>query len=80
MGIYEIIAGAVLAVVCIIVVILVLSQESKQSGMGAFSGASENYQSMQSRSVNAKAAVATKWAAVVLFTVIMVVNVLSVIM
>ncbi len=80
MGIYEIIAGAVLVVVCIVVVLLVLSQESKQSGMGAFSGASENYQSMQSRSVTAKAVVATKWAAGLLFAVIMIVNILGVIM
>ncbi len=76
MSIYEMIAGAILIVVCLVLVFLVISQESKQSGMGAFSGSSESYQNMQSRSVSAKAAMVTKYVAGAFFIVTIVVNLL----
>ncbi len=78
LNLFEIIAGVLLALVSILVIVLVLSQRAKTGGMGALGGMSENYANVQSRSVDAKAATATKYAAIALFVLAIAVSAVSI--
>lgn len=74
MGILEIISGVLLIVISIVVVLLVLAQEAKSNGMSAMTGGSEVYGDMQSRTVDAKLARVTKYAAAAFIVLTVAVN------
>lgn len=81
MNLLQIISGSLLLLSSLIIIIIVLMQESKDQGMtSAITGATNDsfYGKNSSRTRDAKLARFTRTAAIVLFLVTMLVNILAV--
>ena len=77
MSILEIIAGILLVFCSIVIIALVVSQQP-QNGMGALGGNNDMYNSMQSRSVDARIANVTKYAGIAFFVLAIAVSAVNV--
>lgn len=79
MNIFEIISGVVLILTCLLIVVVVLKQESKGRGLsGAIMGGANMNEDMRGRMTNnAKWAMVTRYAAIVLFVLTILTCVLS---
>lgn len=80
MSVLEIIAAILLILACIFIVLVVLMQDSKQNMSQTISGASGDnyYQKNSGRTREAKLAKMTKSAAVVVFVVALLVNLITI--
>lgn len=80
MSVLEIIAAILLILACVFIVLVVLMQDSKQGMSQAISGASADnyYQKNSGRSREARLAKWTKIAAVVVFVVALLVNLITI--
>ena len=80
MNVIEIIAAFMLIIACVFVIAVVLMQESKQGMSNVITGGSSDnyYQKNSGRTREAKLARATKIAAIAIFVIALVVNVISI--
>lgn len=80
MSVLEIIAAVLLILACVFIVLVVLMQDSKQNMSQTISGASGDnyYQKNSGRTREAKLAKMTKGAAIVVFVVALLVNLITI--
>ena len=77
MGALEIVFAVILVIFSIAVIAVVLLQDGKQQGMGAITGAAETFFSKnQARSVDAFLSKWTKFVALGLFLLVIIINVI----
>ena len=74
MGIWDIIGGSLLIIICVAIAIMVLMQESPKGGaMSALTGSESYYNKNQGRTLDALLAKGTKYFGIALFVIALVV-------
>jgi preprotein translocase subunit SecG len=69
MGVWEIIGGVMLLIVCVGIVLMVLMQESPKGGISAITGGDSYYNKNQSRTLDATLARFTKYFTIAFFVI-----------
>jgi preprotein translocase subunit SecG len=74
MGVWDIIGGVLLIIVCAGIAVMVLFQESPKGGMSALTGSDSYYNKNQGRTFDAMLAKGTKYFAIAFFVIAIVVH------